>query len=409
MANYHHFVLENGLKVYVIHDPSVSTAVTNLIYNVGSRDESPDKTGFAHLFEHLMFGGSRNIANFDQPLQRVGGSSNAFTSPDITNYYVQVPAVNLETAFWLESDRMLSLSFDPKVLEVQRSVVIEEFKQRYLNQPYGDLWLKFRPLAYKQHPYRWATIGKEIAHIEEATMADVEAFFHKFYHPGNATLVVGGPTPPEEVRTLAEKWFGPIPAGETYQRDLPTEPEPTTKRSLSVDAQVPVPTLYMGFPMASRFSTDYHEADLLSDVLGRGESARLHQALVNEHKLFNSISGFVMGSLDPGLLMISGRLLPGVSPQDAEAGIWEVIEELKANPPSEAELTKVKNQAESTLIMGQIELLNRCTTLAQAANAGYPDYPFGESEHIQAVSSEAILEKAQSLLRPERSVVMHYG
>lgn len=240
-------------------------------------------------------------------------------------------------------------------------------------------------------------------------MADVEAFFHKFYHPGNATLVVGGPTPPEEVRTLAEKWFGPIPAGETYQRDLPTEPEPTTKRSLSVDAQVPVPTLYMGFPMASRFSTDYHEADLLSDVLGRGESARLHQALVNEHKLFNSISGFVMGSLDPGLLMISGRLLPGVSPQDAEAGIWEVIEELKANPPSEAELTKVKNQAESTLIMGQIELLNRCTTLAQAANAGYPDYPFGESEHIQAVSSEAILEKAQSLLRPERSVVMHYG
>ena len=408
MTDYHHFTLDNGLQVYVIHDPNTPQAVTNIVYNVGSRDEQPHKTGFAHLFEHLMFGGSKNIPSFDQPLQRVGGNSNAFTSPDITNYYIQIPAVNLETAFWLESDRMLSLSFDPRVLEVQRSVVIEEYKQRYLNQPYGDLWLKFRPLAYKEHGYRWPTIGAEVAHIEDATMDDVQAFFKRFYHPANATLVVGGPTPVEEVKRLAQKWFGPIAAGEPYHRNLPVEPTQTARRDLTVSAPVPVNTYYRGYHMPQRFTPGYHNADLLSDVLGRGESARLHQRLVNEHPLFNRISAFVMGSLDPGLLMISGHLRPGVGFSEADAAVQEVVAELRSQPVTESELNKVKNQAESTLVLGQVELLSQCMSLAYAANAGFPDYPGRESAEIQAVNPDRLHQAAQEVLLESNASVMYY-
>ena len=234
------FELENGLRVVVHEDRSTKTAVLNVLYDVGSRDEDPNKTGFAHLFEHLMFGGSKNIPTYDEPLQKVGGENNAFTSPDLTNYYISIPSNNLETAFWLESDRMLSLSFDPKVLEIQRKVVIEEFKQRYLNQPYGDAWLKLRPLAYKEHPYLWATIGKEISHIENATMDDVKEFFFKFYIPNNAILVVAGDVTLDEVKRLTEKWFGPIPKGAPLNRNLSKEPKQTLKRTLSYDANVPV-------------------------------------------------------------------------------------------------------------------------------------------------------------------------
>src|SRR6218665_2626807 len=230
MIKYEHFTLQNGLEVYVHEDHTTPMAAVNILYNVGSRDEDEKKTGFAHLFEHLMFGGSKNIPNYDEPLQKVGGENNAFTSPDITNYYITLPSKNIETAFWLESDRMLSLSFDPKVLEVQRKVVIEEFKQRYLNQPYGDVWLKLRPLVYKNHSYRWATIGKEISHISDAKIEDVKAFFKKHYNPQNAIMVVGGDVTVEQVKHLSEKWFGPIPAGEKYHRNLPQEPEQHDER-----------------------------------------------------------------------------------------------------------------------------------------------------------------------------------
>lgn len=409
MASSHaHFTLDNGLTIYVIHDPGSSQAVTNLLYHVGSKDEDPEKTGFAHLFEHLMFGGSQHIANFDKPLQRVGGNSNAFTSPDITNYYIQLPAVNLETAFWLESDRMLSLSFDPRVLEVQRSVVIEEFKQRYLNQPYGDLWMKFRPMAYQQHGYRWATIGKEIRHIEEATMEDVRGFFTRYYHPGNATLVVGGPTPPEEVKRLAEKWFGPIPAGVPVDRSGIFEPKQTEARTLHTEAKVPVRALYKGYHMARRFTPEYHSTDLLSDVLGRGESARLYQKLVIDKPTFSSVSAFVMGSIDPGLLVIQGRLLPEASFEQAEEGIQSVVDSLVETPVHPSELLKVKNQAESTLVLGQVELLNQCMALAFAAHCGRPEYPEQESGHIQAVTVEGVHEMAQEVLRVENSSTLLY-
>jgi len=300
MIPFSEFTLDNGLRVIVHEDRTVQIAVMNILYDVGSRDEQPHKTGFAHLFEHLMFGGSKNIPSYDEPLQMVGGENNAFTNTDITNYYLTVPASNLETGFWLESDRMLSLSFDPKVLEVQRKVVIEEFKQRYLNQPYGDVWLKIRPLAYTIHPYQWATIGKEISHIENATMDDVKEFFFTHYLPNNAVLVVAGNVTLEQVKQLSEKWFGPIPSGKRTERKLPTEPKQTQKRTLTVEAKVPANALYKSYHMPGRFHKDYYVADLLSDMLSRGQSSRLYETLVKEKEIFNSISSFVMGTIDPG-------------------------------------------------------------------------------------------------------------
>ncbi|HTF82509.1 MAG TPA: pitrilysin family protein, partial [Cytophagales bacterium] len=289
MISYQKFVLDNGLKVIFHQDKSTPMAVLNLLYNVGSRDEHENRTGFAHLFEHLMFGGSKNVPSFDEPLQKVGGENNAFTSPDITNYYITVPAENIETAFWLESDRMLGLSFDPKVLEIQRKVVVEEFKQRYLNQPYGDVWLKLRPLAYKEHPYRWATIGKNIEHIEEATMEDVKAFFNTYYLPNNAILVVAGNLELKQVTELCKKWFEPIPPGVPYLRNLPKEPKQLLKRTDHSFNKVPLRALYKAYHMVGKADDTFHTGDLLGDVLGRGQSSLLYQYLVKEKKLFNAI------------------------------------------------------------------------------------------------------------------------
>jgi zinc protease len=408
MIAFEQFELPNGLKVLVHEDHDTEIAVMNLLYDVGSREEDPSKTGFAHLFEHLMFGGSVHIPSFDEPLQRVGGENNAFTSPDITNYYLTVPAQNLETGFWLESDRMLGLSFDPKVLEVQRKVVIEEFKQRYLDQPYGDVWLKLRPMAYTTHPYRWATIGKEISHIEDATMDDVRSFFFTHYRPNRATLVVAGKVQVAEVKRLAEKWFGSIPAGPEYHRNLPQEPEQTERRFMEVEADVPANMLYMAFHMPGRFHPDYHAADLLSDVLGRSQSSRLHVQLVKQEQIFNSIGAYVMGSLDPGLLVIHGRLSDGVSFEEAEASVWKVVNGFLAEGLSQGELTKVKNQAESTLVFSEVEVLNRAMNLAFASLSGDPNLVNKEPELIQAVTVADIMRMGEALLRPSKASVMYY-
>ena len=408
MIKYDFFTLDNGLKVFVHHDKTTPTAVVNILYNVGSRDEDESKTGFAHLFEHLMFGGSKNIVSYDEPLQNVGGENNAFTSPDLTNYYITLPSVNLETAFWLESDRMLSLSFDPKVLEVQRNVVIEEFKQRYLNQPYGDVWLKLRPVVYQKHSYRWPTIGKEISHIEEATMEDVRAFFNKYYIPNNAILVVGGNVETEEVKKLAEKWFGPIPAGKPYIRKLAKEPEQTSLRRIETKAAVPLDALYIAYHMPDKLSKDYHSCDLLSDLLGRGKSSRLYDKLVNEKKLFSAINSHLSGSNEPGLIIIEGKLNQGIKLEEAEAEVLTMIEDLKKNKISENELTKVKNQAESTLQFGEIELLERCMALAFSANLGDPELVNKESAKIQAVSTSDISRVANQYLKESNCTIMYY-
>ena len=408
MIDFESFFLDNGLEVHVHEDHTSPIAVVNVLYKVGSRDEEEDKTGFAHLFEHLMFGGSAHIPNYDEPLQRVGGNNNAFTSADITNYYVTLPADNIETAFWLESDRMLGLSFDPKALEVQQKVVIEEFKQQYLNQPYGDAWLKMRPLAYQKHPYRWPTIGKDIDHIEQATMDDVKAFFHQFYHPNNAVLVVAGDVSLEQVKQLSQKWFGPIPAGEKYVRNLPKEPVQQAMRTLLCEAEVPADALYMAFHMPGRADGQYHSADLMGDILGRGKSSRLYDRLVEKKKLFNNIDAYVTGSLDPGLLVISGKIAKGESITAAEQGVWEVVHDFQRETISPTELQKVKNKAESSLVFSEVDLLNRAMNLAFAAVMGDPGLVNREAGLIRQVSMDDVVSQAQGILSEKNASVLRY-
>lgn len=408
MIEYKSFTLDNGLKVIVHEDPSTQVAVLNILYDVGSRDEDPDKTGFAHLFEHLMFGGSQNITDYDGNLQMAGGENNAFTSPDVTNYYLTLPAQNIETGFWLESDRMLGLSFDPRVLEVQRKVVIEEFKQRYLNQPYGDVWLKLRPVAYQTHSYQWPTIGKEIAHIETATMDDVRAFFKKHYVPNQATLVVAGNVKYGQVKKLAEKWFGPIPAGAGYHRNLPAEPQQTEKRTLEITADVPTDALYMVYHMPGKFSDGYHAADLVSDVLGRGKSSRLYEQLVREQQIFSTVNASVTGSIDPGLLIINGKVSEEISIQQAEKEVQRVIGDLIRNGVGEKELEKVKNQAEASLTFSEVEVLNRAMNLAMATLSGDTDYINQEAALIQAVTTDDVNQSAKTVLAEENCTVLHY-
>jgi zinc protease len=408
MIKFEEFVLDNGLRVIVHEDPTVQLAVMNILYDVGSRDEHPDKTGFAHLFEHLMFGGSTNIPSYDEPLQQVGGDNNAFTSTDITNYYLTVPAANIETGFWLESDRMMSLSFDPNVLEVQRKVVIEEFKQRYLNQPYGDVWLKLRPLAYQKHSYQWATIGKEISHIENATMDDVKNFFYTHYLPSNAVLVVAGKVTLEQVKKLAEKWFGPIPSGKKPVRKLVQEPKQTVKRTLEVEAKVPANALYKTWHMSGRFETDYYAGDFLSDILSRGQSSRLYQKLVKEKEIFTSLSSFVMSTVDPGMLVVNGRVKQGIDLKDAEGEVNELIGQLVKDGVSSGELDKVKNQAEASLKFGEVEVMNRAMNLAFASLSGDAGLVNKEADIIENISMEDMKRVASEILREENASVMYY-
>ncbi len=409
MINFEEFLLDNGLKVIVHEDHSLPIAVLNILYNVGSKDESEDKTGFAHLFEHLMFGGSVNIKSFDEPLQKVGGENNAFTSPDITNYYISIPSANLETAFWLESDRMLSLSFEEKVLEIQRKVVIEEFKQRYLNQPYGDVWLKLRPLAYKTHPYRWPTIGKDISHIETASMEDVISFYNSFYIPNNATMVVAGNVNTREVIKLADKWFGNIPGGRNYIRQLPEEPVQSEARRQVIEANVPLDAIYMAFHMPGRLDVDYYAVDLMSDMLGRGKTSRLYQSLVKEKSIFNSINAYVTGSVDPGLMVISGKIKNGISQESAEGEINAILEGFIENGVSNEELQKVKNQAYTALAFQDVELLNRAMNLAFFSNLGDPNLINEEKSKIENLNLDKILSAGRQVLKKNNRNILNYN
>lgn len=408
MVTFNRITLSNGLKVLVHEDHTTPMAVVNILYNVGARDEDPEKTGFAHLFEHLMFGGSANIPSYDEPLQRVGGENNAFTNNDITNYYITLPAANIETALWLESDRMLSLAFSEKSLEVQRGVVCEEFKQRYLNQPYGDVWLKLRPLAYKSHPYRWATIGKELSHIEQASIEDVKNFFTKFYNPSNAIMVVGGDIDTEDVHKLAEKWFGSIPGGEMPQRNLPTEAPQQEPRRETVYADVPLDAIYMTFHMPARTEQGYYETDLISDILSRGNSSRLYVKLIKEQKLFSDINAYVSGSFDPGLFVIEGKLTEGVSVEDAEKAIWNELETLKYCLIPEDELTKVKNKVESTMVFAEMSLLDKAMNLAFFELLSRAEDFNNETERYASINAGEIKARAVSLFQKENSSTLLY-
>ncbi len=408
MIKFEKFVLDNGLRVIVHQDKSSPISCINILYDVGARDEDPEKTGFAHLFEHLMFGGSVNIPNYDEPLQRVGGENNAFTTNDITNYYLTLPTANLETGFWLESDRMLSLAFSEKSLDVQRNVVIEEFKQRYLNQPYGDVWLLLKPLAYKVHPYLWSTIGKEIKHIEDARMEDVRDFFKRYYCPNNAIMVVGGNVELEEVKHLSEKWFGSIPKGPENKRNLPKEPKQMEGRTLTVERDVPLNSIYKAYHMSAKGSKEYYPVDLLSDILSRGNSSRLYNKLLKEKKLFNDINAYVTGDLDEGLFVVSGKLNEGVKMEDAEAAIDEELALVKEQLVTVDELTKVKNKVESTIEFSEMEVLNKAMELAFAELLGNAELVNKEVGKYLAVTAEDIKAEANKIFRKENSSTLYY-
>lgn len=408
MILYERFVLDNGLRVIVHEDHSTPMAVVNVMYDVGARDENPDKTGFAHLFEHLMFSGSLNIKDYDEPLQMAGGESNAYTTNDLTNYYIQLPSENLETGFWLESDRMLSLAFSKKKLDVQRKVVCEEFKEHYINKPYGDVWHKLRELSYKEHPYRWMTIGKELSHIENAKLTDVKEFFFKHYRPVNAVVVVSGHVFLDEVKRLSEKWFAPIPMGEKYLRNLPLEPKQMKPRLLEVVADVPLDAFYKTWHMATRLSKKYYATDLLSDILSGGGSSRLYQALVKEKQLFSQIDCSHMGSVDAGLLTIEGKLVKGVKMADAEKAVQEEVEKMKSDLVNESELQKVKNKTESMIAFEDMSVMNRANSLATYELLGDAEMMNTELTHYQEITAEDIKEVSHVIFDENNSNTMHY-
>lgn len=408
MIQFERFTLDNGLRIIVHEDKSTPMVVMNILYDVGARDEDPERTGFAHLFEHLMFGGSVNIESYDEPLQMAGGENNAYTTNDLTNYYLQLPAENIETAFWLESDRMLSLAFGEKSLEVQRKVVIEEFKEHYLNKPYGDAWHKMRELAYTRHPYRWMTIGKDLSHIEQAQLQDVKDFFFKYYRPNNAIMVLAGNVNKEQVIKLAQKWFGDIPAGERYHRELPAEPLQTEERRLTIKANVPLDAFYKCWHISSRMDHRYYVADLISEILSGGGSSRLYQSLVKEKKLFSNIECHHFGSTDAGLLAIEGKLVRGVNIEEAEKAVEVVLQEMKDKPVAEAELQKVKNKTESMIAFEDMSVMNRANSLAYYELLGDADLMNTELGKYAAVTTTDIREECQRIFRKENSNTIWY-
>jgi zinc protease len=408
MIKYEKFKLENGLTVIVHVDKTSPLAAVNLLYNVGARDEDSERTGFAHLFEHLMFGGSENIPDYDNVVQQIGGSNNAFTTNDITNYYLTLPSGNLESAFWLESDRMNKLNFSTKSLDVQRNVVIEEFKQRYLNQPYGDAMLLLRPLAYKTHPYLWATIGKEIKHIEEAKLSDVEDFFYTHYGPQNCILSVVGNVDVSHVKQLAEKWFGSVPNRSGYVRELAIESVQMEKRTQDVERDVPADSIYMTFHMDKKGAGQYYSTDMLSDVLSRGQSSRFNQELIKKQKLFGNVDAYVSGSTDPGMFIVSGKLMPEVKMEDAENAIWAELEKLKADKIAEREMQKLKNKIESTTVFEEIGVLNKAMNLAQFELLGDANGINLEVAKYQSLTVDDLNSSACTVFRKENCSTLRY-
>lgn len=403
------FVLENGLRVLVHEDRSTPMAALNVLYNVGSRDESPDKTGFAHLFEHLMFGGSANVPDFDDPIQRAGGENNAFTNSDMTNFYDVMPAQNIETAFWLESDRMLSLNFDSKILRTQRRVVLEEFSETCLDEPYGDVGHLLADMVYKQHPYRWPTIGLVPDHIAKARLKDVKDFFFKYYRPNNAILTVSGNVTLEQVKALCDKWFADIPAGSVPERRLPKEPaRAALERRVNRSNKVPGDALYMAFCMPERLHPDFYAIDLLSDILSNGHSSRLYRRLLKERQLFADIDCYVSGTVDPGMFIIEGKPSEGVSLAAAEAAVWDEIELLRTTLVADNELLKVKNKVESNLVFSELSVVNKAINLAFFELLGDAQLINSEVEHYRRVSAQDVQRAAAQMLVHSNCAVLHY-
>jgi len=408
MVNFSRRILPNGLRVLVHEDPSTPLVAVNVSYYVGSRDEQPDKTGFAHLFEHLMFAGSKNVPDFDDPLQRAGGENNAYTTNDYTTFYEIVPAENLETALYLESDRMLALSINKRSLDVQRKVVVEEFKETCLNEPYGDSWHHLSELMFHKHPYRWPVIGLSPEHVENASIEDVRSFYKNWYNPSNAVLSIAGKVSEAEAFALAEKWFGTIPAGQVPDRQLVAEPPQSEAARKVVTANVPVPAVFLAFRTPGRADKDFYAVDLLSDVLALGPSSRLYRRLLKDRALFSTIDAYVTANVDPGLLVIEGRPSEGVSVEDALAAIWAELELLKNEIIEERELKKIQHRFESTLVFSETSVLNKAQNLAFYELLDRAELMNEETEIYLNVLPDELHRSAQNLFRKSNSATLIY-
>lgn len=408
MIEYSKFTLANGLRVIVHEDHSTPMVAVNVLYDVGSRDESPEKTGFAHLFEHLMFGGSLNVPEFDEPIQMAGGENNAFTNSDITNYYDILPAQNIEIAFWLESDRMLNLNFDDQVLDTQRKVVVEEFKETCLNQPYGDVWHHLSDMVYQSHPYQWPTIGKIPEHVEQATMEDVKDFYYKFYCPNNAILTVAGDVTVEQIKELSAKWFGNIAKGNLPKRKIALEPLQKEVRFRDLKGNIPLDAIYLAFQMPDRLHEDYYNVDLLSDILCNGRSSRLYQRLLKEQELFAQIDCYISGTIDTGVLIVEGRPSEGVSLEKAEVAIWHELDKIVQEGVREWELQKVKNRVESTLVFSEASVLNKAINLSFFEVIGDIDRINEEVDLYQKITIQDVERVAKDILRRDNCSTLRY-
>lgn len=408
MLKYNRFVLGNGLRVIHLEDKNTPMVVVNTLYDVGARDESPDRTGMAHLFEHLMFGGSANVPSFDDPIQQAGGEDNAWTTNDYTNYYEVLPSQNAEIAFWLESDRMLALEFSQRSLDVQKQVVCEEFKQRNLNQPYGDVSHLMRSLVFKQHPYSWPTIGLELSHIESVDLEFEKQFFYSHYAPNNAILSVVGNISLAETKRLVEKWYADIPRREVVKRDIPREPEQTEPRFMEVERNVPADAIYKAFRSPRRMDEDYYVSDLMSDILANGRSSRLFQRMVCERKLFLSVDACILGDIEEGLFYVNGKLADGVSFEEADKALNDELQALCNELLDEHELEKVKNKYESNRLFGDISLLNKANSLCYYELLGDVELINTELSYYQKVTAEDVRSLARKLFRPENCSTIYY-
>ncbi|MBP9055105.1 MAG: insulinase family protein [Saprospiraceae bacterium] len=401
MIAFERIVLGNGLTVIIHEDFSTPMVAVNVVYNVGSKHEDPNHTGFAHLFEHLMFGGSKHIPDFDTPIQDAGGENNAFTNTDLTNFYEVLPAQNVETALWLESDRMLQLRFSKKSLNTQKKVVIEEFKETCLNEPYGDMWHHLSALCYTRHPYQWPTIGKHLDHIADATIDQVAVFFEQYYKPENAVVVLAGNITISKGFELVQKWFGDIPKGNFKKNALEVEPVQSTPRQKVLTQNVPHEAIYQGYHMGTRLSDSYYACDLLSDVLANGRSSRFYQKLYKEQQLFSTIDAFISGTTDPGLFIIEGKTMPSISIDQAKDAIRTELNILQNDKIPDRELTKLKNAVESSLTFSEVSALNKAISLAYFEVLGDANLINEEAKRYQEITADDLRDTAQNVFKPE--------
>lgn len=408
MITFEKHTLANGLQVAANRDRCSKMAALNLLYKVGARNENPEQTGFAHLFEHLMFRGTRRIPNFDAPVQMACGENNAFTNNDYTDYYITLPTPNIETAFWLESDRMTGLSLSRRKLETEKRVVLEEFNQRYLNQPYGDMTKLLREMVYRVHPYRWCAIGRTPEHVAAATLEDAERFYRRYYRPSNAILSVSGDIEPEQVFAMAERWFGEIPDTPAHHDPLPAEPMQTSARRLKVDRDVPATAITIAFPMGGRLSRDYYLLDLISDLLSGGESARLYDSLIRRRRIFSAINAYITGDIDPGMFIITGQIMEGVSEQQAEEALWEELRQLQEVAVGGYELEKVKNKFEAGVMFGELNVMNKAMNIGYYLMLGHPDLINSETDIFRSINAYDIIRESRRIFRPELSSTLIY-